>query len=277
MTFDGRSLPGNPPSIAVLLVGDVFGESGRNMLLRHLPSLKHKFALDLVVVNGENAAGGIGLMPRQAQEIFAAGADVITGGNHTLARQELFPLLQQEPHLLRPANLPPSTPGQGWVITRTRSGEKIAVVNLLGRALMPVPELACPFAALQTLLREELKSIRLIVVDFHAEASSEKQALAWHFDGRVSALIGTHTHVPTADERVLPAGTAYITDAGLTGPYNSVIGMDPDTAIRRFTQKNPTPRFKVAEGPAQLNAVLIHINPATGRARHIERVSGGPE
>jgi metallophosphoesterase (TIGR00282 family) len=179
--------------------------------------------------------------------------------------------------LLRPANLPPSSPGQGWVIARTRSGEKIAVVSLLGRALMPEPELACPFATLHTLLKQALKSVRLIVVDFHAEASSEKQALAWHFDGRISALIGTHTHVPTADERILPSGTAYLTDAGLTGPYHSVIGMDPTTAIRRFTQKDLSARFKVAQGPALLNAALIHINPENGRARRIERISGGPE
>jgi metallophosphoesterase (TIGR00282 family) len=262
-------------SLAVLVVGDVFAESGRRMLAEHLPSLKRGLKLDLVVVNGENSAGGIGLIPRQAQEIFAAGADVITGGNHTLARQELFPLLQQEPHLLRPANVPAPAPGQGWVIAATRSGEKIAVVSLLGRSLMPVADLACPFLTLQALLDQPLKSARCIVVDFHAEASSEKQALAWHFDGRISALIGTHTHAATADERILPGGTAYLTDAGMTGPYYSVIGMDPATAIARFTRKSP-PRFKVAEGPAVLSAVLVHINPRNGRAEKIERISAGP-
>jgi metallophosphoesterase (TIGR00282 family) len=261
--------------LAVLLVGDVFAESGRRMLAGYLPSLKRDLKLDLAVVNGENSAGGIGLMPRQAQEIFAAGADVITGGNHTLARQEIFPLLQHEPHLLRPANLPPSAPGQGWVITTTRGGEKIAVVSLLGRSLMPVTDLACPFATLQALLDQPLKSTPCILVDFHAEASSEKQALAWHFDGRISALIGTHTHVATADERILPEGTAYLTDAGMTGPYYSVIGMNPATAIARFTSQGP-PRFRVAEGPALLNAALVHINPRTGRAEKIERVSAGP-
>jgi metallophosphoesterase (TIGR00282 family) len=265
--------------VAVLLVGDVFGAGGRRILAAQLPLLKKKYAIDLVIVNGENASGGIGLIPRQAQEIFTAGADVITGGNHTLARQQLFPFLQEEPHLLRPANLPPSSPGQGWVIARTRSGEKVAVVNLLGRALMPPSgtELSCPFAALQTMLQDALKSVRMIVVDFHAEASSEKQALAWHFDGRISALIGTHTHVPTADERILPSGTACLTDVGLTGPYHSVIGMEPAAAISRFIRKDSNPRFKVAEGPAQLNAVLIHINPENGRALRIDRISAGPE
>ena len=262
----------NTEQLAILMVGDVFGESGFKMLGQHLPAMKQKLRPDLIVVNGENAAGGIGLLPRQAQEMFGWGVDVISAGNHTMARQELYPLLEQEPHLLRPANWKEDAPGQGWVVARTRSGYRVAMVSLLGRALMPGLELACPFAALQNLLDGPLKNEKCICVDFHAEATSEKQALAWHFDGRISACIGSHTHVATADERVLPRGTAYLSDMGMTGPYNSVIGMDPATAINRFLKKTP-PKFKVADGPAILNSVLITLDAQSGHALELHRIT----
>lgn len=245
------------------------------MLKQHLPRLKRELAPDLVVVNGENSAGGIGIIPRQAHEFFSLGVDVITGGNHSLARKEIFPLLAQEPHLLRPANLPGELPGQGWVIARSKSGQRVAVVNLLGRAFMPDTEVKDPFAALEELLAGPLARETCICLDMHAEATSEKQALAWHFDGRISACLGTHTHVPTADEKILPGGTAYITDIGMTGPYNSVIGMEPEIAIDRFLHKN-APKFKAAQGAGILNAVLVVLDANNGRAIQINRITIGP-
>lgn len=261
--------------IAVLVVGDIFAEAGRKMLKKQLPLLKKELSLDFIVVNAENAAGGIGLIPRQAHEIFTMGVDVITGGNHSLARSEIYPAMAQEPHLLRPANLQGDLPGQGWVIARTRFGQKVAVVNLLGATFMPGLQVSCPFAALEGLLAGPLKGETNICVDFHAEATSEKQALAWHFDGRISACLGTHTHVPTADERILPGGTAYISDIGMTGPYNSVIGMNPAVAIERFLNPRAA-RFKPAQGPAVLNAVLVCLNSRSGRAERIDRITMGP-
>ena len=261
-------------AVSILVVGDVFAEAGRKVLKKHLPALKKKLALDLVVVNAENAAGGIGLIPRQADEIFSLGVDVITGGNHSLARAEIFTTMAQEPHLLRPANLPPDSPGQGWVIARTRQGQRVAVVNLLGATFMHGLEITCPFSTLENLLAGPLKNESHICVDFHAEATSEKQAFAWRFDGRISACLGTHTHVPTADERILPKGTAFICDIGMTGPYNSVIGMKPQVAIDRFLKKG-APKFQAAQGPAIFNAVLLSIN-SSGRAEQINRITVGP-
>ncbi len=261
--------------IAILAIGDVFAEAGRSMLKKHLPRLKRELDIDLVVVNAENAAGGIGLIPQQAHEIFSLGVDVITGGNHSLARAEIYSAMEQEPHLLRPANLPPDSPGQGWVVARTRGGRRVAVVNLLGKTFMPGLQISCPFAVLEQLLNGPLKDERHICLDMHAEATSEKQALAWYFDGRISACWGTHTHVPTADERILPKGTAYISDIGMTGPYNSVIGMQPSVAIDRFL-KNQAPKFKAAQGQAVLNGLLLCLNAQSGQAERIDRVAIGP-
>lgn len=255
--------------IRLLFIGDVFGSPGRRCLEELLPGLRKRLALDLVVANAENAAGGLGVNDRQARAMFTQGVDVITTGNHVWKQRDLLPLLQSEPHLLRPANYPEGTPGQGWVRTRTRAGVEVAVVNLEGRTFMT--PLDCPFATLDALLEGPLKRVDVVCVDFHAEASSEKQALGWHFDGRVSAVLGTHTHVQTADERLLPRGTAFITDLGMTGPQDSVIGMEPSAAISRFLNARPA-KFQVAKSGACLLGALVEIDERTGRALSIKRV-----
>jgi len=253
----------------VLFIGDIFGAPGRKCLNKLLPSLKKYLILDLVVANGENASGGLGLSQRVAQEIFIFGVDVITSGNHVWKQRDLIPLLEKEPHVLRPANYPVSAPGQGWLIVHTKNGYSVAIVNLEGRTFMN--SLNCPFMTLENLLVGPLKDITSICVDMHAEASSEKQALAWYFKGRISAVLGTHTHVQTADERILTGGTAYITDLGMTGAQDSVIGMNPTTAIERFISQRPT-YFKVAKNNLWLMGAVIEINPVSGRALSIERV-----
>ncbi|MFZ5586309.1 MAG: TIGR00282 family metallophosphoesterase [Thermodesulfobacteriota bacterium] len=255
--------------LRALFIGDVFGVPGRRCLQSLLPVLRQRLAPDLVVVNGENASGGLGLAAREAKEIFMAGVDVITTGNHVWKQRDLVPLLKQEPHLLRPANYPQGAPGQGWVIARARSGHEVAVVNLEGRTFMT--PLDCPFATLDKLLEGPLAGCAMVCVDMHAEATSEKQALAWHFDGRVSAVVGTHTHVQTADERILPRGLAYITDLGMTGPQASVIGMDPDAAIPRFLAQRPQP-FRVAADDPWLHGALVSIDEISGAAVNIERI-----
>jgi metallophosphoesterase (TIGR00282 family) len=253
----------------VLFIGDVFGAPGRKCLEDLLPGLKKRLDLDLVVANGENAAGGLGLSGRVAREMFMLGVDVITTGNHVWKQKDLLPLLEEEPHVLRPANYPPGTPGRGWVMARDRRGRSLAVVNLEGRTFMS--SLDCPFSALEALLAGPLKRADAVLVDMHAEATSEKQALAWHFRGRVSAVVGTHTHVQTADERLLAGGTAYITDLGMTGPQESVIGMDPASAVERFLTQRPV-RFLVAKGDPWLMGAVVTLDPASGRALGIERV-----
>lgn len=255
--------------VRMLFIGDVFGSPGRRCLEELLPSLRRRLAADLVVANAENAAGGLGLNDRQAREMFLQGVDVITTGNHVWKQRDLLPLLDSEPHLLRPANYPQGSPGQGWVRARTRSGVEVGVVNLEGRTFMS--SLDCPFATLEALLSGPLGGLAVVCVDMHAEASSEKQALAWHFDGRVSAVLGTHTHVQTADERLLPRGTAFITDLGMTGPQESVIGMEPAAAISRFISQRPQ-KFQVAKRDPWLHGALVTVDEATGRAVGIERV-----
>lgn len=255
--------------IRLLFIGDVFGSPGRRCLEALLPSLRRRLAVDLVVVNAENAAGGLGLNDRQAREMFLQGVDVITTGNHVWKQRDLLPLLNSEPHLLRPANYPEGSPGQGHVRVRTRGGVEVAIVNLEGRTFMS--PLDCPFATMEGLLSGPLKGVAVVCLDMHAEATSEKQALAWHFDGRVSAVLGTHTHVQTADERVLPLGTAFITDLGMTGPQESVIGMEPAAAISRFLSQRPQ-KFQVAKRDPWLHGALVTVDEVTGRAKGIERV-----
>ncbi len=255
--------------LRILFVGDVFGSPGRKCLAALLPQLKRRLEPDLVVVNGENASGGLGLNQSAAEEIFSYGVEVITTGNHVWKHKDLTPLLKQEPHLLRPANYPAGAPGQGWVIARARNGVDVGVVNLEGRAFMS--NLECPFAALDGILAGPLKNTAVVCLDFHAEATSEKLALAWDFDGRLSAMVGTHTHVQTADERVLPRGTAYISDLGMTGPQDSVIGMEASVAIHRFRTMRPE-RFLVAKGNPMLHGALAVIDESTGKATSIERV-----
>jgi hypothetical protein len=252
----------------ILFVGDVVGAPGRRIVRQRLKGLKRGIGADLTIVNGENVAGGAGLTTATAEELFAAGADVITTGNHVFDKREVLGLLEREPRLLRPANYPEGSPGAGVVVVPV-AGTSVAVLNLMGRVFMPL--LDDPFRAADRILDEIRGFARVVVVDFHAEATSEKMAFAWSLDGRVSAVLGTHTHVATADARVLPGGTAFITDVGMTGPFDSVIGVKKEQAIERFRTSRSIP-YETAEGDVRLAAVRVDVDPASGRALAIERI-----
>lgn len=252
----------------ILFVGDIFGKAGRKLVADHLADLVRTRNLDLVIANGENAAGGFGITPRLVGELLAQGIEVLTSGNHIWDRKEILEFFPQEPRLLRPANYP-GGPGQGIFLGKTRSGIEFAVLNLQGRVFMAQTD--CPFRTADRLLESLPASCKIRIVDMHAEATSEKQAMGWYLDGRVTAVIGTHTHVPTADERVLPKGTAYITDVGMTGPYDSVIGITTETILQRFLTQIPA-RFDAAEKNPRLAAVLIRAEPESGRALGIQRL-----
>lgn len=246
------------------------GSSGRRAVGKLLDGLRSHLECDFVVVNGENAAGGLGITRPTAGALFAAGADVITMGNHTFAKRDVAPYFDEEPRIVRPANYPPGVPGRGWGLFETPKAEKIAVVSLMGRTFMDPVD--CPFRTADAVLSEIGETAKMIVVDVHAEATSEKVALGWYLDGRVSAVLGTHTHIQTSDERVLPKGTAYLTDAGMTGVRDSVLGLDCAAVIDRFVRQIPG-KFTLAEGPARLQGAVVEIDPQTGRAVSIERVS----
>ncbi len=255
--------------------GDVVGRGGREALIRELPGLIDRLGLDFVVVNGENAAGGFGITPEIADEFFRAGADCITTGNHVWDQRAIIPYIAQETRILRPLNFPPATPGKGAQVYAARTRRKVLVVHVMGRLFMdPLDD---PFAAVEReLLRHPLKgAVDAIIVDVHGEATSEKMALAHMVDGRATLVIGTHTHVPTADAQVLPAGTAYQSDLGMCGDYDSVIGMRKDVAVQRFVRKMPTERLSPAEGPATLCGVICDVDPATGLAARIEPIRLG--
>jgi metallophosphoesterase (TIGR00282 family) len=237
--------------------------------MERLDRLVDRHAVDLVVVNGENAAAGFGLTADIARDIFGRGVHVITSGNHIWDRKEIYDFLDREPRLLRPANYPPSVPGVGSGIFTTSAGIPVGVINLEGRVFMN--QLDCPFRAASALVDELRQQTPVILVDFHAEATSEKMALGCYLDGRVSAVVGTHTHVQTADERILPAGTAYITDAGMTGSRDAVIGIRKELAIEKFLTQLPV-RFEVAKKTPVLNGVLFEIDPQSGRARDVQRI-----
>lgn len=247
------------------------GRVGRKVLSALLPRLRRELALDFVIVNGENAAGGLGITPQAAQEIFDAGADCITTGNHVWRHKELISYMASEGRILRPANYPPGTVGSGWVTLRssTHAQTPVGVVCLLGLTFME--PLDCPFRTIDRILHDLRSQATIIIVDFHAEATSEKQAFARYVDGRVTAVVGTHTHVMTADECILPEGTAYITDVGMTGPLNSIIGMKVETVIQRFVTRMPM-RFEAAKGEGMLSALLIEADEQTGHAMHVERI-----
>ncbi|MBN1459552.1 MAG: TIGR00282 family metallophosphoesterase [Armatimonadetes bacterium] len=253
----------------VLFIGDVVGRPGRQALRACLPELVHRHEIDFTIANGENAAGGLGITPAVAEELFAAGVDALTTGNHVWRHKTFIEYAQTELRVVRPANYPPGTPGRGAHIYVTPRSGSIGVLSVAGRVFME--PLDCPFRAAD----REIEALRgktdMIVVDIHAEATSEKVALGWYLDGRVAAALGTHTHVQTADERVLPNGTAYITDAGMTGPRDSVIGIKQHAIIERFLTSMPT-KFEVATGPVVLNGVVVAIDEETGTARSIERV-----
>ena len=252
----------------LLFLGDVVGKPGRRAVRALLPKLIDRQQVDLVVANGENEADGAGLSPEGVQELQEAGVDVVTSGNHVWRRRESVDLLQRDSRVLRPANFPPQVPGRGSVVLETAAGIPVAVVSLMGRVFMD--SLDCPFRAAETVLAEIGRRAHCVVVDMHAEATSEKAAMGWYLAGRVSAVLGSHTHVQTADERVLPGGTAFVTDVGMCGPLDSVIGMDRETALRRFLTQMPG-RFAVATGPTLVQGVVVEIDADTGKAVSIER------
>jgi hypothetical protein len=252
----------------ILFIGDIVGSPGREMVAKHLAEIVSRERADLVIINGENSAAGFGITPKIADELLALGADVITGGNHSWDRKEIQEYIPNEPRLLRPANFPKS-PGRGLYVGTSRGGVRYAVLNLQGRVFMT--QLDCPFRTADAELAKIPSDVKIIFVDMHAEATSEKQAMGWYRDGRVSVVVGTHTHVATADERVLPNGTAFITDVGMTGPHESVIGMDRGAMVKRFLDSMPT-KFEVAIGDVRINGILADIDDSTGRARSIARV-----
>lgn len=252
----------------ILFIGDIFGKAGRKIVVDHVADLARMRSVDLVIANGENAAAGFGITPRLAEQLLGLGIDVLTSGNHIWDRKEILNYFSQQPRLLRPANYP-GGPGCGSYAGRTKSGVDYAVLNLQGRVFMAQTD--CPFRTADLELKRLPASCKICLVDMHAEATSEKQAMGWYLDGRVTAVVGTHTHVPTADERVLPKGTAYITDVGMTGPYDSVIGVTKEKILGRFLTQMPT-RYEAADKDVWLAAVLIEADPETGRALRIERI-----
>lgn len=253
----------------ILFIGDVVGRTGRGAVARALPELRKTHAVDLVVANAENSAAGIGATPSTLQELRRHGVDLFTLGNHTWRKKELLDAMDGLACVARPANFPEGVPGRGAVTATLADGRKAAVLNLLGRVYMDPAD--CPFAAADRLLPELRAVTPVILVDFHAEATSEKAALGWHLDGRCSAVIGTHTHVQTADEWILPGGTAFLSDAGMTGPADSIIGMKRGPIIGKFVRGIPG-KFEVAEGPAIFSAVLIEVDDTTGKAGSISRI-----
>ncbi len=250
------------------MIGDVVGKPGRRIVANVLPGLQREEGIDLVIANVENVAGGHGVTPQAAEEMFRMGVDILTTGNHIWDKKEVEPYLEKEKRLLRPANYPEENPGAGVALVEKRE-RRVGVLNLQGRAFMPTID--CPFQVGERKLALLREVTDLIVVDFHAEATAEKQAFAWYVAGRVSAVVGTHTHVQTADERILLGGTAYITDVGMTGPTDSVIGVEKEGAIRRFVTQRPV-KFTPASGPVQFCAVLVDVHDATGRATGIRRI-----
>ncbi|HAN86338.1 MAG: TIGR00282 family metallophosphoesterase [Bacillota bacterium] len=253
----------------VVILGDIIGRPGRRHALRWIEELRSRDKVDFVVVNGENAAGGIGLTPNVAKEILGAGVDVITTGNHVWRDREMAGFLPSERRIVRPANYPQGVPGHGWTIVN-RDALRLAILNLQGRVFMQ--PIDCPFMVADAAVDRIGSDADAIVVDFHAEATSEKQALGLYLDGRVSAVVGTHTHVQTSDARILPNGTGFITDLGMCGPINSVIGMDPETVIPKFITAMPS-RFEVGKGPVVISGVMIEVDTSTGKTKDIQRFS----
>lgn len=260
----------------LLFLGDIVGRAGRIAVLDRLPGLRERWQLDCVVINGENSAGGFGITEAICDEILAAGADVVTLGNHSWDQREAMVFIERQPRLIRPANFPPGTPGRGAAVVEARNGARVLVVNVMGRLFMdPLDD---PFAAVE----RELTACPLrdmadaVIVDVHAEATSEKLAMAYYLDGRASLVVGTHTHVPTSDTRLLPAGTAYQSDAGMCGDYDSILGMQKEEAIRRFLQKTPGARLEPALGEGALSGVAVETDDRTGLAKAVWPVRLGP-
>jgi len=258
--------------LRIIFIGDLVGKPGRQYLQENLPDLKRQVMADLVIANGENAAGGAGITEKVYQEIRKSGVDLITGGNHIWDQKDIFNFIDIEERMLRPANYPvETTPGRGALLLSMKSGKKkAAVINLMGRVFMKAVD--CPFRVADRELDILKDQTPIIIVDFHAEATSEKQAMGWYLDGRVSAVIGTHSHVQTADERILTKGTAYITDAGMVGLYDSILGVDKQEPLQMFLTQQPQ-RFSISKGRVLFNAVLIEIDDQSGRAINIERIN----
>jgi len=248
----------------ILAIGDIIGKPGRQAMGKLLPVLRQQYGLDMVIANAENSAGGIGVTSNTAKELLDAGADVLTSGNHIWAQKEIIPYLDGELPILRPLNYPPGVPGRGYIVNG-----QVMVINLMGRVFMGA--LDCPFRAMDKLLAELENKPPIIIVDFHAEATSEKMAMGRYLDGRVSAVLGTHTHVGTIDAQLLPRGTAYVTDIGMTGPVDSIIGDDTEAVIRRFLTAMPH-RLSVGKGKTMLNAIMVRVDEDSGRAISIERI-----
>ncbi|MBU4488288.1 MAG: TIGR00282 family metallophosphoesterase [Candidatus Omnitrophica bacterium] len=254
----------------ILFIGDIVGSPGRRAIKELVPKITKKEKIDFVVANAENAAGGSGVTPNIAEELFSYGVDVITSGDHIWKKKEIVEFLDAESKLLRPANYPAGAPGSGWGIYSAKNGAKVGIINLVGRVFMEAVE--CPFKTGRDIVEKIRKETPIILIDMHAEATSEKIALGWYLDGEVSAILGTHTHVQTADERIYPKGTAFISDLGMTGPHDSVIGRKVEQILTRFLTSLPT-RFEMAEDNVQLNGVVVTIDEKTGKALEIKRIN----
>ncbi|MBI1747411.1 MAG: TIGR00282 family metallophosphoesterase [Acidobacteria bacterium] len=253
----------------LLFIGDVVGRTGRTVLFQNISHLIQQHHIDFTIANVENAAGGFGVTPEIADEFLAHDIDLLTSGNHIWDKREIFDYLNTQPRLLRPANYPPGNPGTGAFLGCTKQGLKVAVLNIQGRAYMPTID--CPFRVADAEIDRLRKETNIIIVDMHGEATAEKMAFGWYVDGRVSAVLGTHTHVPTADARILPMGTAYITDVGMTGPYHSVIGMNIEDSWQRLIYQQPK-KFEPAKGDPRISGVIVEIDAQSGGARRIERL-----
>jgi 2',3'-cyclic-nucleotide 2'-phosphodiesterase len=256
----------------LFFIGDIFASAGRSIVADHVRRIVAANDIHLTVANGENSAGGFGITPLIAEELFSYGIDVITSGNHIWDKREIYEYLPKQPRLLRPANYVTELPGSGVVTVESRNGVPCAIINLQGRAHMPSTD--CPFRKADQILGTLGEGVKVRMVDFHAELTSEKVAMGWYLDGRVSAMFGTHTHVPTADTRILPGGTAYQTDAGMTGPYESVIGVDRDIILRRFLTALPV-RMEAARGGAELHGVIVQVDETSGKAISVRRYTTG--
>jgi hypothetical protein len=252
----------------LLFIGDIFASVGRGLVGRHLAEIVAAENIHLSIANAENSAGGFGITPQLAEELFGHGLDVLTSGNHIWDKREIYDYFPRQPRLLRPANYPEGLPGAGVIVVEARNGVACAILNLQGRSYMPQSD--CPFRKADALLAALDPNVRVRFVDFHAELTSEKMAMGWYLDGRVSAMVGTHTHIPTADTRILPNGTGYQTDCGMTGPYHSVIGVDKDIILQRFLTSLPV-RMEAARHGAELHAVIVEVDESTGHATAIRR------
>ena len=252
----------------LLFIGDIFGHAGRRIVADHLADIRKTQGIDLVIANVENSAAGFGVTPAVADELLGYGIDVMTSGNHIWDKRDIYHYFPHQPKLIRPANYPAPAPGSGVRMHATSAGVRYAVINIQGRVYMP--NIDCPFRTIDTILASIPEDVKVRFIDFHAEVTSEKMAMGWYVDGRVSALVGTHTHIPTADTRILPKGTAYQTDCGMTGPYDSVIGVEKEPVLQKFLNAMPI-KMEPAKGSVELHSVIVEVEEATGRALHVRR------